>query len=334
MISTIIFGNGIGMALDPEYFQLTAGLNSAWDSFSKDEKLLISLGSNTMPSSEAELENHHVIMTACKKLMDKENNKLSWLSDDGRNFPDLYQNFIYKTAKYFFEYENNLPNSFIDSLIEHIKKKDRCHIATLNYDKLLYAPLIAKKTLSGYQDNGLVDGFHQIKDGFSPENLLRIHYNFGWYLHLHGSPVFKTTDGTINKASLNTLPSDSIENNSAHDHIIIAKTEQKPEIIANSILLGAYFEFFTSALSESDELYIIGYSGLDKHVNFEIKKWILIKSNQKNSATIKIIEWENSGHNEDFWIQRLFPRRHGIDINQYITIQLEPKSNILEYRFP
>ena len=334
MISTIIFGNGIGMELDPNYFLLETGLRTAWDSFSENEKRIISLGSNTMPASkEGELERHHVIMTACQKLITHENNNLLWLSPEGKDFPNLYQNFIYKTAKHFFDYRGSLPSNFIDGLIKHIGNNNRCNIATLNYDKLLYKPLIDRQILSGYQDDGLVDGIHNVASGFSPENLLRIYYNFGWYLHLHGSPVFRTSGTTINKSNLNSLPTNAVENDAAHNHIVLAKTDQKPEIISNSVLLGAYFEFFTYALYESDALYIIGYNGLDKHVNFEIKKWVSTKVNKGVKSTIKIIERKDSGHKEDFWVTQLLPERRRDNINQYIIIQLEQLPSILDYGF-
>jgi hypothetical protein len=42
--STIVFGNGLGMALDPEYFQLKSALYNVWndpDLLSDDQKKLI-----------------------------------------------------------------------------------------------------------------------------------------------------------------------------------------------------------------------------------------------------------------------------------------------------
>lgn len=105
MIATLVFGNGIGMALDPKYFLLQTGLNSSYEKFSPQEKKLISLDKNDVPSSEPELERHHLIMTACQELTSHENINLQWLSADGKQFPNLYQDFIYKTATHFFKYD-------------------------------------------------------------------------------------------------------------------------------------------------------------------------------------------------------------------------------------
>lgn len=335
MIATIIFGNGIGMALDPEYFQLSVGLQTVWDKLSPDEKKLVSLGNSTMPLSEEELERHHLIMTACQELMRHENNDLDWLNPNGKSFPNLYQNFIYNVAKYFFEYNGNLPTDFLNSLCQFVKKIDRCHIATLNYDKLLYLPLINEHILEGYKDHGLVDGICREAGGFQQDNLLRIHYNFGWYLHLHGSPIFQTIGNEINKCNLNMLPNAAIYGNVIHNHIVIAKTELKPEIISNSSILGIYFMFFGKALSESDELYIIGYSGLDKHVNFEIKNWASTKINSHNVPKINVIEWEGSDHNNNFWHQILIPKDPLTNLpHEKHNLQLKKIDNILNYQFP
>ncbi len=52
MTSTLIVGNGLGMALDPNHFNLQTGLTTAWNNFSDEEKYLISLGTNNRPDDE------------------------------------------------------------------------------------------------------------------------------------------------------------------------------------------------------------------------------------------------------------------------------------------
>lgn len=52
MTSTLIVGNGLEMALDPNHFNLQTGLTTAWDNFNDDEKHLISLGTNNRPAAE------------------------------------------------------------------------------------------------------------------------------------------------------------------------------------------------------------------------------------------------------------------------------------------
>ena len=43
--TTILFGNGLGMALDPDHFRLKTGLSKAWKQLSNDaqERLICSL---------------------------------------------------------------------------------------------------------------------------------------------------------------------------------------------------------------------------------------------------------------------------------------------------
>ncbi|MGE0207474.1 MAG: hypothetical protein AB7R69_06525 [Candidatus Babeliales bacterium] len=48
---TILFGNGLGMALDPDYFKLEAGLKKAWNSFDNNQQKIIILGTNIYPNT-------------------------------------------------------------------------------------------------------------------------------------------------------------------------------------------------------------------------------------------------------------------------------------------
>jgi len=326
MTTTLIIGNGVGMALDPEYFMLNAGINDSWKTFTPEQQKIISLGLLRPPSKKYELEKHHLIATACQELKNNETMDLSWLTDEGRNFTLLYKEFIYRTAKHFFTYEKELPLNFIDNLISFITKNtnkelnQRCHIATLNYDKLLYKPLVEKKILKGYSGY-LVDGVYD--SGFSPENLIPTKNHFGWYLHLHGSPVFKTENGEIHKCNINSLPQVAIDQHTAHDHLVLGSSSSKPDMISRSSLLEAYFSFFINALSESTRLYLVGYSGLDNHVNLEIKKWATPEKK------IFVIEWQESKTTSDFWKKNLLPDTY---INNNI-INIHRLANILEYNF-
>lgn len=217
-------------------------------------------------------------------------------------------------------------------MCQFIATKECCHIATLNYDKLLYAPLINRHILEEYHNGGLVDGFYET-GGFNPDHLFRTHHKFGWYLHLHGSPLFYTKGNIVNKCKIGELPDSSASDDTLHNHIVLADTKIKPEIISNSKLLGTYFMFFRDALDESDELYLIGYSGADEHVNFEIKNCINNKSQKNRKFNIHIIEWQRSNHDDSFWIDRLFPAHLWNAINNYISLQKQPFDNILDFRF-
>jgi len=309
MTATVIVGNGIGMALDPNYFALTSGIEAVEKQLSEEEIKLISLGSkNQAPRDENELEKQHAVLTACKTLINYQNNELQWLSQDGNDFPNVYQNFIYLVAKYFFEYPGSLPDAFVERLCEFVKK-DRCHIVTLNYDKLLYEALIRHDVLAGYKDNGLVDGIHTFTDGFKPDNLTRTFNNFGWYLHLHGSPVFRSTaNDRINKCKINDLPKNSVTEEGEHNHIVLTNTRLKPGIISRSRLLSTYFDFFIKALDESDKVYLFGYSGRDEHINFQVKDWFCNNDCRQN-RNLMIVEWRNDNDSDkdrtDFWSKNI-----------------------------
>lgn len=270
LTTTFVIGNGIGKALDSEYFSLETVLNSSWHSFTEEEKKIIALRNNQCPLAEDELEHQHITSTACKKLFEHKKANFNFLSEQGEFFPTIYQEFIYRTAKHFCEYAGTLPEEFIDKLYRYIKSDFPSHIATLNYYKLLYEKLIEKEVCKGYTGD-LVDGIHNISGIFSYENLLPLTKNFGWYLHLHGSPLFRSDNGRIHKENINSkLPDTYLQENGEHAHIVLTHSIYKTDVISGSSLLEVYFNFFINALSESQKIVCIGYSGLDEHINFEV----------------------------------------------------------------
>ncbi|MCE3043374.1 SIR2 family protein [Legionella sp. 16cNR16C] len=325
MTSTLIVGNGIGMALDAQYFCLQAGLQESWDSFDVDKKKLISLGSDNMPCTETELEENHKIMTSCQKILEFQD--LQLLNSKGEAYPNIYRDFIYKTAFHFFNYNGALPEKFVDNLIELIKSG--CHLVTLNYDKLLYSPLIERNILCGYSGY-LVDGV--CNSGYRYENMLRTFSTFNWYLHLHGSPIFYTHDSEIKKCKIYETPIAAENNHKLHEHIVLAKTDLKPEIISNSPILGSYLDFFSKALFESNKLYLFGYSGEDTHINNEIRNWSIEKSRKCDKLTIYIIEWNGSDRSCQSWKNLLIPDMPPENRDK-IQVHFEKMNNILEYKF-
>ena len=55
--STLLFGNGISLALDSEHFNLANGINSVWNNgYTNQEKNIIALGHNNPPVKENDLE--------------------------------------------------------------------------------------------------------------------------------------------------------------------------------------------------------------------------------------------------------------------------------------
>jgi hypothetical protein len=313
MYTTIIVGNGLGMSIDSQYFKLESGLNAVTNNLSEIDQKLICFHNGKIPKSESELEEHHKVLSACKELK-KHENSIDCLTDNGKCFPEVYQNFIYKVAKHFYDYnidsKHESFNFFIDNLSRFIEK-NRCHIATLNYDKLLYKALIEKKILKGY-DGHLVDGIHNTS-GFNRENLMRFFgKKFGWYMHLHGSPAFYTDyiedEESINKCEPRNLPESFRFETNEHHHIVLASTKLKSSIISKSTLLDCYFDFFISALNESNRVILFGYSGSDDHVNSEVKRWL---SNKNSQDICQIIEWKNNeseNQKREFWKEKLYPQ--------------------------
>lgn len=326
MKSTLIVGNGLGMALDPNHFNLQTGLAAAWNSFNREEQHLISLGTNNMPFAESLLEENHRLMTACQKLLEFQ--ELELLNERGMNYPDLYRDFIHRTALHYFNYEGTLPDEFVDSLIQLVQQG--CHIATLNYDKLLYSPLVERNILCGY-GGYLVDGICK-NSGYHYENMLRTFNHFNWYLHLHGCPIFYTKDSEIYKRKYYEVPQSACSIEGRHEHIVLANTELKPEIISNSPILGSYFDFFSKALFESNRLFILGYSGEDIHINNEIKSWVLERSKSLENSTIYIIQWEGAHQNESDWRHKIISKMPA-ENETLIKVNYIPLDNILEYRF-
>ena len=85
---TIIFGNGLGMALDPEYFSLDRAIGVVWDDkalLDNDSKELIinclPRASDGRPHGEDELDTLQLALSACDFLNGISSSRIHWLSD-------------------------------------------------------------------------------------------------------------------------------------------------------------------------------------------------------------------------------------------------------------
>lgn len=296
MRKTIIFGNGLGMALDPVIFSLDRAMECAWNdgSLTSKQKQLVCncLPKNhpKRPHGEADLGALQVALSACEFLSRFEAADAYWLTDEGRQFPKATRKFIYNTALQFQKTGKSLPSTFVDPLTTFIKQT-KSHIGTLNYDNLLYQPLIENGVLNGYSGQ-LVDGFH--RDGFDPDNMERKFGNtFGYYLHLHGSPLFVERDGVVIKLLQSSL---TFPKSRVSSHIVLTHFDHKIMVISSSKLLLAYWQLLTQAFDESHEIILFGYSGADEHLN-EILKSL-------SKKRVKVVEWEGSGNEQQrssFW---------------------------------
>ena len=315
--STILFGNGLGMALDPDYFQLKSALYEVWNNtelLSDQHKKLIqaalsSKSDSAYPESEEQLDGIQIAILASELLKKYETEEAPWLNQNSRDIVTAFRKFIHGVSLYFHKSGKPLPEKFLDSLIKYIEAS-KFHIATLNYDNLLYDPLCAKKVMSGYT-GVLIDGF--CGGHFDPKNLDRFDNNkdkLAWFLHLHDSPLFV---GNHKYAGNERITLEANE----ECHIVLTHVAHKQFVIQISDILSEYWAYLEKALEESESITLFGYSGNDIHLNEAIAK--------HSSKRITIVEWHGSGEKEErmhFWSQVLGSS----------TLHLVQESNILEFK--
>lgn len=306
--TTFIFGNGLGRAIDP-YFELRRGIKDVWKEsgdweLSKDvKKSIINCLSEdggvkpTIPSSEDQLITLHEVTNLCRRLRELEPDDPKWLTEKFRKLPEAIDEFIAKVSFHFHRFDSSLlPTEYFDFVngLSQFIRKQPSHLATLNYDNLLYLPLIENSILDGYNGH-LIDGFHS--SGFNSKNLVRVGRNrkkLGWYLHLHGSPLFYLdAQGRTKKYSQTFLENSFNLPTPRKRHVVLCHTKDKPQVIADSRLLQSYWRYFSKALKQSNVIYIFGYGGADEHLNKEISSWIELQIEQENDFFVKIVEWKD-----------------------------------------
>nr|DAP68891.1 MAG TPA: protein of unknown function (DUF4917) [Caudoviricetes sp.] len=313
----IIVGNGLGMALDSNYFHLEAALHHAWNNtarFSVEHKRLVmsSLAGTSnadFPRSEDQLEKLQLAIIASDFLRKFESAVVRWLHDHARDLPGAFKAYIHEVAMYFHNYGGELPDAFCDPLAEFLRASNS-HLAVLNYDDLLYNALIQREVLAGY-NGALVDGFYRA-GGFKAGNLDRLYGSrFGWYMHLHGSPLFIDNQKVMGAAERGAIsPSDLT-------HIVLTHVNHKRAIIESSPILIEYWRRLGLALAESEQVFLFGYSGEDNHLNEGICQ-------RAGDRRINIIEWSGAGPS---FARRIFWTRKLPNCN----IKIIPFDNILDF---
>lgn len=300
---TLIFGNGLGMAIEPRFYRLERAIEEVWsgtDCLDEAQKSLIrsclaAQGAEDMPKGEADLDVLQVALVACDFLNSIDIGGAGWLSRNAKKFPDAVRRFIYRTASQFHCSDKSLPEEFVDSLVDFIKAS-KSHVAPLNYDNLLYDPLISNDVLCGYNGE-LVDGFHS--SGFDVDNLERkFGRDFGYYLHLHGSPLFVDRGGSVRKLKRNELDEQA---DVVGSHIVLTHVEHKVSVIDSSPVLRGYWGLLASGVDESEGVLLFGYSGDDIHLNNLIRR-------AASSKPVKVVEWKgtyNRQERKSFWESRL-----------------------------
>ena len=313
--SVIVVGNGLGRALDNQFFMLSSGLSYVWNSgfsFERRHKdLMIStidgVDAKQYPELEDQLDKLQVAIMASDFLRSFETEGVDWLNSTSREIPEVFKRFVHEVALYFHTSGLGLPDDFVDPLVDFIRKTSS-HVAVLNYDNLLYDAFVSKRLLNGYHDT-LFDGFHNT--GFRRTNLDRFRPNKqAWYLHLHGSPLFVGNMKRTRDERHNLEPSQN-------SHIVLTNIEHKPIVIESSDILREYWTRLGRALSEADRAILVGYSGLDSHLNE------IIASRFKEKQVI-IVERKDEGpedEQERFW-KRQFPEA---------DVSLIRRDNILDF---
>jgi hypothetical protein len=290
----LIFGNGLGMAIDPVHFSLQRAMEYVWGLdyiLTPYQKELISRCVSDIapkcPHGEDELDILHHVCSYCSYLNEIHTPEgKHWLSQYGQEFPLVAAKFIHKVATELHNYTGDLPAKFSGPLIDFIIES-KSHVATLNYDKLIYNCFIDNEVVAGYSGT-LVDGMLNV--GFFEENLGRKYDNdFGYYLHLHGSPLFVERGENIIKLSRSEL---DLSTQEYGKHIVLSHIKHKPDIINSSRLLSTYWNYLNLCLDEAHEIIVFGYSGLDLHLNNTLKF-------VSPSTPLKIVEWSGSGKKQE-----------------------------------
>ncbi|AKI03201.1 hypothetical protein IMCC20628_04531 [Hoeflea sp. IMCC20628] len=314
MRKTYIFGNGLGMAISPDAYNLTSAMSKAWDegALAPEQKELISAclpDGDTCPTSEEQLATLQDTVSACEVLLSvRDTGAGHWLSSQGRQFPEAVHKFAYLVARQMYlaqhstgQEEGNrcvLPEDFLDPLAAEIKSS-QSHVATLNYDGLLSSALRNKKILGG-DEPILFDGFVDKK--FDRQNLFRNKRFGAWYLHLHGGPLFagkaKAKPFKLTEVTLSKNPK-TLKN--VGRHIVLTHYTHKPKIIDSSEVLSIYWEFLEMAVDESLEVVLFGYSGNDIHLNRLI-------SQLRGTKVVRVVDWLGAGNKASrtkFWNEQL-----------------------------
>ncbi|MGB0901356.1 SIR2 family protein [Halocynthiibacter sp.] len=336
----IIIGNGLGMALSPEHFSLQHVMPEVWNNDLNDaERTLIASCiegiEETGPTSEDRLMPAQLAQFAHELITGiVENNKQDeWFTANALKYPEAIGKYVYNVAqqlnKNSEQFENDIRlKSFYNSFIPFLDKS-KSHVATLNYDTLLYSAFneyyeVGSKIhriCNGYSGS-LVDGYLE-RNGFDKNNFERqFNRTFGYYLHLHGSPLFTGTPG---KKILRRQLSTQAPGNARH--IILSDGRLKRHLIDRSDILTMYWEMLKTALDEASEVILFGYGGGDEHLNellrgAKVSKRVVVRD--KGSA-----DANQSAKQE--WLSRLSHNEDVIDHGDS-GVSYEPMDNILEFR--
>ena len=330
--SLFIFGNGLGRSINNEAYQLKPAMQAVWgnkeNGLSDDHKTTIQKSlalqdNNTQdgPQEEGQLKTIQEVIFACELLQKIEDIRLPFESDETQKIladitqeaselPDALRTYVRQVAIQFLGTDKGkLDAEFSKGLIYFINKRTKpVHIATTNYDDLLYEAFFADTRTVNY---GLLDGCPRNDSGQFEFNRLETEISYkmskkhrGWYLHLHGSPLYVDMDENVRKLTRGDFMDPA--NHKLPGHIVLTHHAFKRRIIEESPVLNAYWNIFCEKLSKSTNIILFGMSGEDDHINEAIRAYA------RKGATIRIVDWEGENptvqtraEEEECWEKRL-----------------------------
>ncbi|WP_417271163.1 hypothetical protein [Celeribacter sp.] len=301
----IIIGNGLGMALDPNHFLLTNAMTRVWESgaLTNEAKDLIGalkgIEPETGPRSETDLISTQIALSLLTDFRSRLGADAleTWFTDTAKTFPLTLRKYVFEVA--FDLYNYGIPDDklgqwaeFTQSFIRFIMET-KSHVATLNYDDLIYEKIVEGVCVDGEwlvpsRRQG-VNGPATSKDGFISGEFRAECFDWGgdcgFYLHLHGTPLFATKDERNIKLGRNEV---EFKNENRRRHIVLANPKDKRDIIDQSEILKNFWDVqLPRCIREAEEIIVFGYSGLDDHLNE------LLKESDKKKW---VIEWSGSKH--------------------------------------
>lgn len=309
MRNLIIVGNGLSLSIDNDFFRLPRAMSSVWESdrLMEDEKELIRrclpVGVD-QPTSEDHLSDLQRVVDACETVLEFEQGdrgKGDWLTDTGQAFPDAIRYYVHAIASEFHPeaHDPKLEPSgeFLDALNLNMEKEGST-IATTNYDGSLYRGLCDR---SAFQSYATLDGFQGNPVRFHERNLHRRKPSKGYYLHLHGTPLFVEQNGGIEKVRREHI---RMRTPHASKHIVLTHARYKTQLIGRSALLSQYWTALSKMANEFARIVWIGHSGSDHHLNSFIARYF-------PKLPILVVEWSGMGNHDErlgFWQDKFTER--------------------------
>lgn len=341
MRKLVIIGNGLGMSLSPNGFSLKSVMPKVWENELNDaERNLIASCIEGIeengPTNEAQLMGAQVAQMGHEMITThvEERHQSKWFTKEALTYPEAIGKYVYEVAKLLNknsqEFENDVRlKGFLDHFIP-FQQRTKSHIATLNYDTVLYSAFNDDYTIEEKQyrlcngwNGTLVDGYTRTA-GFSEANFVtKYDSDFGYYLHLHGSPLF--VDEPARKLNRNELAWHAPNN---AKHIILSDGTLKPLLIMRSDVLKLYWKQLRNAVNEAEEIIIFGYGGGDEHLNAALRK----SKVRKRVVVRKKADKEANNEAAQFWVRALGSSDGNLIEDDHEEVIYEPLDDILEFR--